>query len=119
MARSATRTRPSALGALFAFLTAVVVTVFGVVPSSVATTRQPGAGGDASATALGDADVGSTVSIAAPEDTDEDFHVPGPVGAPAAELPDLPTCPAATPASLVSTIASTVPKATRGRAPPC
>jgi hypothetical protein len=118
MVRRSASARPATLGALFAFLTAVVVTVFGVVPSSAATTRQPGTSGDPTATAARDADLGPSLSIAAPDDADDDFHVPGPVGTPAAELPDLPSHPAATPASPTRPIAANGPESTRGRAPP-
>jgi hypothetical protein len=118
MIRSATRARPSTLGALFAFLTAVVVTVFGAVPSSAAMTRQPGASSDTTAAVPGDADLGASVSIAVPDDTNQDLHVPGPVGAPAAELPDLPANSAATPATFASAFDSNRPDNPRGRAPP-
>ncbi len=118
MVRGATRARPSVLGALFAFLTALVVTVFGVVPSSAATTRQPGAPGDTTAAAPGDSDLGASVSVAAPDDADEEFHVPGPVGVPAAELPEQLAHQAIAAATLAGPVESTSPETPRGRAPP-
>lgn len=118
MIRGATRTRPPVLGALFAFLTALVVTLFGVVPPSAATTRQPGAAGDAAAAAPGDSDLGASVSSAVPDDTGDDIHVPGPIGTPAAELPEQPTHRAIAAAALATPVEPTSPETPRGRAPP-
>ena len=118
MVRRAARARLSMPHAIFAFLAAVIVTVFGVVPSNAAPVRQSGISGDATAASAGDVDVDASVSIAAPDDTDEHLQVPGPVGAPAAELPEQPAHRAVAPAPLEVCGESNSPETTRGRAPP-
>jgi hypothetical protein len=118
MEQGTARSRLSMLGAIFAFLTAVVVTVFGVVPSTAAPTRQPAGSGDTAAAEAGDTDAGASVSIAAPDETDEDLQVPGPLAAPAADLPEAPAHPVTSPAALAGHTGTNSPQATRGRAPP-
>lgn len=118
MERATARSRLSMLGAIFAFLTAVVVTVFGAVPSTAVPTRQPAGGGDTAAAEAGDADAGVSVSVAAPDETDEDLQIPGPVAVPTADLPEALAHPFASPAALAGHIGTNSPEATRGRAPP-
>ena len=112
------RSRLSMLGAIFAFLTAVGVTVFGVVPSTAALTRQPVGSGDTAAAEVGDTDAGTSVSIAAPDETDEDVQMPGPAAAPAADAPEAPAHPLTSPALPAGHSGTNSPQATRGRAPP-
>lgn len=118
MDRATARSRLSMLGAVFAFLTAVVVTVFGAVPSSAVPTRQPTGSGDTAAAEAGDTGAGASVSIAAPDETDEELQVPGPVAAPAAGLPEAPAPTFTSPAAFAGRTGSNSPQATRGRAPP-
>jgi hypothetical protein len=118
MERATARSRRSVLGAIFAFLTAVVVTVFGVVPSTAAPTRQPAGSGDTAAAEAGDTDVGASVSITAQDETDEDLQVPGPVAAPAADLTDVLAHPFTSPPAPAGHTGTNSPQATRDRAPP-
>jgi hypothetical protein len=118
MERATARSRRSVLGAIFAFLTAVVVTVFGVVPSTAAPTRQPAGSGDTAAAEAGDTDVGASVSITAQDETDEDLQVPGPVAAPAAAFAAAPAPRFTSPAAFAGRTGTNSPQATRGRAPP-
>jgi hypothetical protein len=106
------------LGAIFAFLTAVVVTVFGAVPSTAAPTRQPAGSGDTAAAEAGDTAAGASVSIAAPDETDEDVQMPGPMAAPAADVPEAPAHPFTSPALPAGHTGTNSPQAKRGRAPP-
>ncbi|HEX5996692.1 MAG TPA: hypothetical protein VFY84_16245 [Jiangellales bacterium] len=113
----APRSRLSTLGAIFAFLAAVVVTVLGVVPSAAIPTRQPAASDDPATAESADAETGS-VSIAAPDKTDDELQVPGPVGAPVAGLPEASAHAIAKPAVIAGHTGESRPHTTRGRAPP-
>jgi hypothetical protein len=89
-----------------------------VVPSTAAPTRQPAGSGDTAAAEAGDTDAGASVSIAAPDETDEDVKMPGPVAAPAADVPEAPAHPFTSPTLPAGHTGTNSPQATRGRAPP-
>lgn len=118
MEQPTARSRLSMLGAVFAFLTAVIVTVFGAAPSTAVPTRQPAGSGESAAAEAGDTNAGASVSIAAPDETDEDLQVPGPVAAPAAALAEAPAPRFTSPAAFAGRTGTNSPQATRGRAPP-
>ncbi|HEU4541079.1 MAG TPA: hypothetical protein VFR23_08120 [Jiangellaceae bacterium] len=118
MDRAAARARLSMPGAIFAFLTAVVLTVFGAMPSTAAPARQPTGSGDAAAATAGGTDAGAAVSVAAPDDTTEDFQLPGQVAGPAAELPETRVQCATAPAPPTGHVGTDSADTTRGRAPP-
>ncbi len=90
MERRAARVRRSVPGALFAFLTAIAVTMLGVVPPAAAASRQPGVAEDASTAAPGGPDASAAVSVAVLDDVGQDVLVPGPVATPASTFPELP-----------------------------
>ena len=114
-----TRSRLSTLGAIFAFLAAVVVTVLGVVPSAAVPTRQPAVSDDPATAESADAETGASVSIAAPDKAEDDLQVPGPVGGPAAGLPDASAHAFTKPAVLAGHTGESRSQTTRDRAPPC
>lgn len=115
----APRSRLSTLGAIFAFLAAVVVTVLGMVPSAAVPTRQPAASDEPASAESADAEPGASVSIVAPDKTNDELQVPGPVAAPVAGLPEAFAHAYAKPGAIAGHTGESRSQTTRGRAPPC